>query len=98
MTDAQEARLTELEAKNEDGSITPEEETVRVALLELDERTENKAEADTALADAIANNPAPTPDPVALANEEVVAAKAEVDRAQKAYDDAEAALAPVVTE
>lgn len=76
LTDKQEARLTELEGKKDNGSITPEEDAVRVALLELDERTEALDEAEKAN---------PVPDPVA-------AAKAEVDAAQKAYDDAEAAI------
>lgn len=76
MTDKNESRLKELEEKKSNGSITPEEETVRTALLELDERSEDLDEAKKAN---------PVPDPVA-------AAQAEVDKAQKAYDDAEAAI------
>src|SRR5258708_31126473 len=94
MTTEQEAQLTDLESKNTAGTITPEEENVRIALLELDEREENKAEADKALADAIAANPSPVPDPVTVAHDEVVKAQEAVDVAQKAYDDAEAVIAP----
>lgn len=75
MNPKNEARLTELEAKP---NRTPQEEAVRVALLELDEKSE-------ALATAEAAHPVPDP---------VVQAKADVDAAQKAVDDAEAAVKP----
>ncbi len=73
MTDAQEARMRELEANT---SRTPGEEAVFNALLALDERSEELAEAKSAN---------PVPDPVAVA-------QSRVDQAAKAYDDAEAAL------
>lgn len=75
ITPDQEARLTELEGKKTDGSITAEEEAVRVALLELDEKVE-------ALDEAKAANP--VPDPVQVAQDAV-------DVAQKALDEAEQA-------
>lgn len=78
MTDAQETRLEELEATTD---RTSEEEAVRVALLELDERAE-------ALEAAKATVVPPVQDPVAVA-------QSAVDVAQKAVDDAEAALAAV---
>lgn len=71
MTDKQEARLTELEAKTD---RTPEEEAVRVALLELDERIEKLDEAKAAN---------PIPDPVKVAEDAVAVAT-------KAYEEAEA--------
>ena len=93
MTTEQEAQLTDLESKNTAGTITPEEEAVRVALLELDEREENKAEADKALADAIAAQPAPpVPDPIAVAQQAVTDAQTAVDSAETAYETAQAAL------
>ncbi len=77
LTHKQAARLKELEVKT---GRTPEEEAVRVALLELDEKLEDLTEAQKAN---------PVPDPVAVAQDAV-------NVAQKAYDDAEAAVPPVV--
>lgn len=91
MTDANETLLASLEAN---ANRTPEEEAARVALLELDEREETKVEKDQALADAIANNPTPTPDPVVAAHQAVVEAQAALDKAQA---DADAAVAALIT-
>lgn len=72
MTEKQEKRLAELEAKT---NRTPKEEAVRVALLELDERVE-------ALEAAKAANP--VPDPVATAQAAVDVAEKAYDDAEVA--------------
>jgi hypothetical protein len=77
MTPEQDTKLAELEANT---ARTPEEETLRTALLELDERCE-------ALTAAQAANPTPAPDPVSVA-------QAAVDEQEKVVADAEAAVVP----
>lgn len=76
MNPDREAKLKELE---DNAARTPEEEALRVALLELDEREENLAEAKSSV---------PTPDPVAEA-------QTAVDTALQAVEAAEAAVVVV---
>jgi hypothetical protein len=104
MTPTNETRLKDLEDRK--ANLTPDEEQVRVALLELDEKAEDVDDAQKALAEAITSNPTlPVPDPIIKAQKDVVDATALEVTAQTAYDSAEATLAanalvviaPVVT-
>ncbi len=89
MTPDQETQLKDLEANT---ARTPEEEAVRVALLELDERSENLSDAQATLAAAVAAQTPPVPDPLAADKQAVVDAQAAVDTASAALATAEAAL------
>jgi hypothetical protein len=80
MTDILEQRAKDLKAKKDAGTISPEEEAVRVSLLDVDEADEDLTAAKGAN---------PVPDPVAVA-------QTAFDTAMKSYNDSEIALAAAV--
>ena len=88
ITQDQENRQKSLE---DNASRTPAEENEFNALNALDEAGEDLADAQAALATAVANEAPPTPDPLAAEKQAVVDAQARVDAANTALTAAQTA-------